>query len=101
MSRRARLAASAEASASAPAPRYAWLIAVAAVCVSCSGAPEHVDNDPMTEALVHQYLSDNPEFLLDNPEILERAREAGLEGDEAVMEAFEINKSDLARVTRN
>ncbi len=34
-------------------------------------------------------------------EAIERAREAGLEGDEAVMEAFEANKSGLAGVAGN
>ena len=32
---------------------------------------------------------------------LERAREAGLSGDDAAMEAFEANKADLARVSGN
>ncbi|MEE2629039.1 MAG: hypothetical protein VX670_11270, partial [Candidatus Latescibacterota bacterium] len=32
---------------------------------------------------------------------LKRAEEAGLSGEEATMEAFEENKSDLARVSGN
>ncbi len=46
------------------------------IAAGCAAPPDSTEQDAETEALVRQYLTDNPDFLLDNPELLERVREA-------------------------
>jgi len=53
------------------------------------------------EGIVGKFVKVIPKDYQRMLECLNRAREAGLTGDEAVMRAFEENKSDLARVGGN
>ncbi|NKB67510.1 MAG: glutamate synthase large subunit [Candidatus Latescibacteria bacterium] len=70
----------------------------------------HVDytGSPLGQRILDQWDAMVPLFVKVFPRdykrvlaALERAEAAGLSGDEAVMEAFEENKGDLARVTGN
>ncbi|MEE2659006.1 MAG: glutamate synthase large subunit [Candidatus Latescibacterota bacterium] len=65
-------------------------------------------NSDVAEGILSDWNVQLPKFVKVMPkdykrvlEALARARESGLSGDEAVMEAFEANRSDTARVSGN